>query len=160
VFDKLRETRRQLSNSAAFAAPPASGGNLLEQILGGTPGRPPEPTPMPGGGDWNAFLQKIVAPYTVANADPRQAELVAAVDAAISALMRAILHHPDVQALEGAWRSLFFLVRRLDTDSQLKLYLLDISRTELAADLTATDDLHTTGIYRLLVDETVGKPGG
>ena len=38
------------------------------------------------------------------------------------------------QALEAAWRGLYFLVKRLDTDGGLKLFLLDVSRDELAAD--------------------------
>src|SRR5262249_51016732 len=61
--------------------------------------------------------------------------------------------------LEAAWRCLFFLVRRLDTDGQLKLFLLDVSRDELTEDLGAVDDLGSAGIHRLLVEQTVGIPG-
>jgi type VI secretion system protein ImpC len=86
--------------------------------------------------------------------------LVAAVDTAIAELMRAILHHPDFQAIEAAWRALYFLVSRLETDEQLKLYLLDISKAELAADLSEAEDLRLTSLYRLLVEETVETPGG
>jgi type VI secretion system ImpC/EvpB family protein len=44
-------------------------------------------------------------------------------------------------------------VSQLETDENLKLCLLDISKAELAADLSATDDISTTGIYKLLVKE-------
>ena len=43
--------------------------------------------------------------------------------------------------VEAAWRAVYFLVRRLDTDSGLKLCLLDVSKEELAADLAAVKDL-------------------
>jgi type VI secretion system protein ImpC len=73
--------------------------------------------------------------------------------------MRAILHHPEFQALEAAWRAVFQLVRAVETGSQLQLYLLDISKAELAADLSATDDLRQSGTWRILVEETVETGG-
>jgi type VI secretion system protein ImpC len=71
-----------------------------------------------------------------------------------------MLHHPDFQALEAAWRGLDFLVSRLETGARLKLYVLDLSKSELAADLNDTYDLRNTGLYRLLVEQTVGTAGG
>jgi type VI secretion system protein ImpC len=81
------------------------------------------------------------------------------VDQATSGLMRALMHHADFQALEAAWRAVFFLVRRVETDAQLKIYLLDVSKTELIADLASLHDLSQAGIYKLLVEKTVGAPG-
>jgi type VI secretion system protein ImpC len=188
IFQKLRETRQNLSDSATFAKtaselrlvtkPPLSekapqavarqvssadirsvvSGNLLDEMVEATEGRaethPPQRTD-----EWAALLKEIVAPHVVAKADPRQAELVSLLDKATSAQMAALLHSPDFQALEAAWRAVFLLVRRVETDSQLKLFLLDISKQELAADLRAGTDLSSTAIYQLLVQQTVGTPG-
>jgi type VI secretion system protein ImpC len=185
IFEKLRTTRRKLQNQSTFAeaadevrkwarpqatpesppsqptpaAPPPTGSALLEQILGDT-STVQRPTRGPAELDLDSYLRAIVAPYAVAKADPRQAEFLAAVDEAMAGLLRAVLHHPTFQGLEAAWRSLYLLVRRLDTDTDLKLHVLDISRDELAADLTGADDLSQTGTYRLLVEQTVGRPGG
>lgn len=106
-----------------------------------------------------SLLKQIVGPHIVQATDPQQDQLIAAVDTATSKLMRAILHHPDFQALESAWRSLDFLVRHLETDEQLRLFVFDITKQQLAIDLASTDDLHTTGLYRLLVEQaaTVGS---
>ena len=71
-----------------------------------------------------------------------------------------MLHHPDFQALESAWRGLDFLVSRLETDARLKLFVLDLSKSELAADLNDTNDLRSTGLYKLMVEQTVGTAGG
>src|SRR5207244_7572537 len=109
--------------------------------------------------DFQAVLRDIVAPFVEPKPDPQRPELVAQVDQAISGQMRALLHHPAFQALEAAWRGLFFLVRRLPTDAKLKLYLLDVSKAELAADLGAADDLSASGVYKLLVEQTVKTPG-
>lgn len=69
--------------------------------------------------------------------------------------MRDILHHADFQAIESAWRSLHFLVTRLETDSSLKIKILDITKQELQADL-AVDDVSSSAIYKLFCDPTEG----
>lgn len=106
-----------------------------------------------------SFARRAAEPYLVPGADPRQPELVAKVDNAISDTMRALLHYRDFQALEAAWRAIDLLVRRVETGAALKLYLIDVSKAELARDLLATDDLTSTGAYEMLVKKTVGTPG-
>jgi type VI secretion system protein ImpC len=189
IFQKLRETRQKLNDPATFAktaselglvgkqpsaqkAPQAAAhqvskadiqrlvsGSLLEETIEATEGRAAEEYPSRRADEWTALLNKIVAPHVVAKADPRQAELVALIDKATSAQMVALLHAPDFQALEAAWRAVFFLVRNIETDSQLKLFLIDVSKQELAGDLLAAGDLSSTGIYKLLVEKTVGTLG-
>lgn len=97
------------------------------------------------------LIQSVVAPYVVPAADPRQEELVAAVDVALSDAMRGILHHPDFQSVESTWRSIDLLTRRLETGATLEIVLFDISAAEFAADLSATNELTSTGLYQLLV---------
>lgn len=101
----------------------------------------------------DALLRQVVAPHVVPAKDPKQDVLVAAVDAAISDMMRRVLHHPDFQATEGLWRSIDFLVRRLETGVNLKLVLYDLTAEELAADLSAASNLQDTGLYQLLVEQ-------
>lgn len=74
-------------------------------------------------------------------------------------LMRNILEDGAFRALEGAWRGVDFLLRRMDVDGPLTLHLVDISPEELRADLLAGDDLGTSGLHKLLVEKTVGTPG-
>ena len=115
---------------------------------------PSAPVLAPGGGE-NAIgrlLRQAVGPHIVAAIDPRQPAAIAAVDAALADTMRGVLHHPDFQALEAAWRSADFLVRRLETDECLQVVLYDVSAAELAADLTRGDALEESGLYRMLVE--------
>jgi type VI secretion system protein ImpC len=105
------------------------------------------------------FLKDITEPHLIAKTHPRQAELTASVNEVAGEMMRRILHHPDFQALESLWRGLYFLVRRLDTDENLKIYLLDVSKEELAADLMSSEDLSKTDIYKILSGEA-GKTLG
>lgn len=99
------------------------------------------------------LIKQVVGPYIQAEADPRQEQLVAAVDEAMSGALRNILHHPDFQAHEALWRCVELLVRRLETDTQLQIVLYDVTAEELAADLSSSGNLVDSGVYKLLVEE-------
>lgn len=91
----------------------------------------------------------------VISRDPRQGEMVAAIDEAITLQMRSLLHHPQFQALESTWRAVHFMVKRIPSDEPLKLYLLDVSRDELAGDLDV-DDVTQSQLYKLCCDASMG----
>jgi type VI secretion system protein ImpC len=94
-------------------------------------------------------------------ANPQKEALVTSVDQALSDAMRAVLHHADFQALESLWRGTDFVLRRLETGPSLQVHLIDISAEELAADLSAHDDLSDCALYKMLVDNpSQDKTGG
>ena len=131
---------------------PSEGGlNDFARLVGGSGGNA---APAPGEVETpiSRLLREIVGPHVVAEKDPRQPAMVAAVDAALSEAMRSVLHHPDFLALEAAWRSVDFLIRRLETGEQLQVVLYDITAEEIAADLSCVDALEETGLYRMLVE--------
>jgi type VI secretion system protein ImpC len=143
---------------ASAAADPAAPGtdNLLDQILQ----QPAQPSGDDAGQDeWNRFIDEIVAPYREPRSDDRQPELIRCVDEATQATMTAVLHHPSFRELESAWRALHLLVHRLETDERLKIFVVDVSKRELTDDLLASEDLRSTGIHRLLVQQSVETPG-
>jgi type VI secretion system protein ImpC len=153
AFDTFRDLRERLDDPSTFrsaakellgelpppAPKPASGAGLLEQMLGGAAAAAPQRERPKD--DLQAFIQKAVQPYLVSAPDPRAPELIARVDAAGSALMRSILHDPKFRALEAAWRSVRFLLERLETGPDLKIYLYDLTKEELAAETAAVYDL-------------------
>jgi type VI secretion system protein ImpC len=79
-----------------------------------------------------------MAPHVLPDVSREQGSLRAAVDATLTALMRTVLQHPAFQALEAAWRGIDRLVRELELGETLQLQVLDISRAEIEADITAT----------------------
>jgi type VI secretion system protein ImpC len=105
------------------------------------------------------LIHEIVKPYIVPEPNPQQAELVAQIDRTISGQMSSLLHHPDFKELESSWRSLHFLVNQIQTDENLKLYVGDISKAELKADLSSASHTQSSGIYRLLVEQNTGTQG-
>lgn len=99
------------------------------------------------------LLKRAVGPHVVKAKDPRQDQLVAAVDSALATTMRLVLHHPDFQCVEALWRSVDLLVRRLETDEHLQVVLYDVTAEELAADLSQADSLEESGLYKLLIEQ-------
>jgi type VI secretion system protein ImpC len=186
IFQALRDTREALKDPKTLAALakqlhggdvpqdepprdparsleamiPPTGGGLLDQVLEVTESKAPNAETSSPSSEWDRFLRGLVSAHFEPDTLPQQREMVEATDAAAGELMRRIMHHPDFLALEAAWRGLQFLVSRLETDEYLTLYLLDVSKVELAGDLLATDDLRTTEFYRLFVEQSVETPGG
>ncbi|MHC4494336.1 MAG: type VI secretion system contractile sheath domain-containing protein [Planctomycetota bacterium] len=129
----------------------------IERLLGKPASR--EQAGTSGSVNMESLIHKIVKPYIVPAPDPQQAEIIAQVDRALGNQMRTILHHPDFQELEAAWRMLHFLVSHVETDEALRIYAIDVTKAELAADLVSAGALQSTGAYRLLVEQSVGMPG-
>lgn len=102
------------------------------------------------------FVSKIVSPHLIQIDENEQSKLISAVDETISELMRTILHHPKFQTLESAWRGLYFLVRRIETDIDLKIFITDVTKQELSDNLKSVSSLADSFLYRQL---TVGNLG-
>ncbi len=109
--------------------------------------------------DTQAFIATLVAGYSVPEAAPEQKNMVQLVEDALSAGLRAVLRHPAFQGLEAAWRGVEFLTSRLNTDEDLKICILDISRDELYADLSGSPAIQKTGIYQVLVEQPQSAGG-
>jgi type VI secretion system protein ImpC len=88
--------------------------------------------------------------------------MIAAIDQKMSAQINAIVHHPDFQQLEAAWRGLHHLVNNTETDEMLKIRVMNISKKEVHKTLrkfkgTAWDQ---SPIFKKLYEEEFGQLGG
>lgn len=132
---------------------------LLDSILSTPKGGAPAPRLDPSD-ELGGLISEIVRPHLVAVDEDQQKDLVSAVDQATSELMRKILHDHAFQALEAAWRGLYFLVRRADTGTELKIYILDIPKDELADNLKSVSELSDSRLFEILIRDTIDTPGG
>ena len=145
------EARPSMPTAVSLAS-----GSLLEEMIEQTEATAQNRAPAED--ELQKFVRRVTEPHVVAGTDSRQTEILELIDRALGAEMGALLHVPDFQALEAAWRAVFLLVRKIDTDEMLKIYLVDLSEDELRADLKSSD-LRSTWTYRLLVDNTISFPG-
>ena len=152
------ESENKAQNTSNESSPTVSG-NLLDQILS-EPRENFAQSKKNDNSELGQFISKIVSPFLINVDETEQSKLVAAVDIATSDLMRTILHHPQFQALESAWRGLYFLVRRVETDIDLKIFILAVSQTELADNLKQINSLTDSFLYLQLIAETQETLGG
>src|SRR5882724_9149567 len=61
--------------------------------------------------------------------------MIAQLDHKLSEQVNTILHNPDFQQLESAWRGLHHLVNNTETDEMLKIRVLNISKKDLSRTL-------------------------
>ncbi|MET1415350.1 type VI secretion system contractile sheath large subunit [Roseibium sp. HPY-6] len=59
-------------------------------------------------------------------------EMIAKLDEKLTSQVNEIIHAPQFQKLESAWRGIDYLVHNSETDASLKLQFLNISKKELA----------------------------
>jgi type VI secretion system protein ImpC len=128
---------------APRGAAPASAAEDDTATLSRLLGRAPSPAERSPTGAAESAVDRLVrdavAPYIVAGPDPRQADVVSALEAAVGAALRVILRQPALQVLEARWRSLRRLVFGIEAEGPVTIHLLDVAPDEWAADLAAGD---------------------
>jgi len=88
--------------------------------------------------------------------------IVAEIDRKLAEQINLIMHNPQFQALESAWRGLHYLVNNTETDEMLKIKVFNISKKELAKNLkkfkgTAWDQ---SPIFKKVYETEYGQLGG
>jgi len=112
---------------------------------------------------------QTLAQQALANTALRSTDAVRTIEAMIAALdkrlteqVNKIIHHEDFQKLESAWRGLHYLVNNTETDEQLKIRVMNVSKQDLGKTLkrykgTAWDQ---SPLFKKLYEEEYGQFGG
>jgi len=87
-------------------------------------------------------------------------EMIAEIDKKLSLQVDAVLHHPAVQKLESAWRSLKFLVDRTDFRENIRIEILNVSKDELLEDFEDAPEVPKSGLYKTVYTAEYGQFGG
>jgi len=95
---------------------------------------------------------------------------VARVDQLLAEQVNEILHAPEFQALEAAWRGLHYLwsVRSQlsseqgfdDRQAQVEIRVLDVSKRELMRDFDKAPEFDQNALFWKVYEEEFGMPGG
>jgi type VI secretion system protein ImpC len=136
--------------AAAIARAPSSG-SLLDQILEEQDPEPEAPVSLRDAEDLAGFIKRASKGHLAEPPDASKQQRTAQREALASDLLRSMLHHPRMQAIEAAWRAAFMLIRGLDPDSTLQVYILDITLPELVSEMTAVQkELRRRGPWALI----------
>jgi len=88
--------------------------------------------------------------------------IIAEIDTKLTQQLNQILHHDDFKKIEGAWRGLSYLVNNTETDENLKIRVMNVSKKDVAKTLkrfkgTAWDQ---SPLFKKLYEDEYGMPGG
>ncbi len=88
--------------------------------------------------------------------------IIAEIDRKLSEQLNHILHHPDFQQLESAWRGLHYLVSNTETDEMLKIKAFNISKKDLHKTLKKFKGANwdQSPIFKRIYEEEYGQFGG
>lgn len=110
----------------------------------------------------SAFIEELLKPHN--EHEPVKKALVdrmiAEIDGKLSRQMDEILHHPQFQSLESAWRGLKLLVDRTDFRENIKLEVLNASKEDLLEDFEDSPEVVQSGLYKHIYTAEYGQFGG
>src|SRR5438445_1000713 len=85
---------------------------------------------------------------------------IAQIDHLLSIQLNEILHHASFQKLEGSWRGLRYLLDQSETNDQLKIKVLNVSKKELLRDLQRAPEFDQSALFKKVYEEEFGIFGG
>src|SRR6187431_1283368 len=88
--------------------------------------------------------------------------IIAQLDKKLTEQINQILHHEDFQKLEGAWRGLHYLVNNTETDEQLKIRVMNITKVDLGKTLKRYKGTNwdQSPIFKKIYEAEYGQFGG
>ncbi|HCH2420332.1 TPA: type VI secretion system contractile sheath large subunit [Vibrio parahaemolyticus] len=87
-------------------------------------------------------------------------EAINLLDRQISEQLSEVMHHPELQKLEGSWRGLNYLVMNSETSSTLKIRMISITKKELHKDLSKAVEFDQSQIFKKVYESEFGSAGG
>lgn len=88
--------------------------------------------------------------------------IIAGLDEKLSQQINEILHAPEFQEVEGAWRGLHYLVFNSETDAMLKIRVMNVSKDELYSHLRQYPSAawDQSPLFKKIYEEEFGQLGG
>jgi type VI secretion system protein ImpC len=85
---------------------------------------------------------------------------IAEIDRLLSLQLSEIMHHPDLQKLEGTWRGLKYLLNQTETSTSLKIKVFNVKKNELLKDLQKAPEFDQSALFKKVYEEEYGVFGG
>jgi len=150
-------TEQQKDGQAEFGE-----GSLIDQILSETKLAPSDEGYAIAKRGIGAFVAEILAPNRSGERVDKVIvdQMIAEVDKRLSAQVNEILHHPQVQSLESAWRGLKYMIDKVDFRENIRVELLNCSKEDLLQDFEDSPEIVKSGLYRSVYSNEYGTFGG
>jgi len=152
----------QPEQQAQGAAPDAAAeGSLLDEIVKETKIKPADEGYDKVSEGVNYLLKEMFKSSTKQKLEPKVVDaMIAELDKKLSLQLDEVLHHPEVQKLESAWRGLKLVVDRTNFRENIKIELLNVSKDDLKTDFEDSPEIVKSGLYKHVYTAEYGTFGG
>ena len=150
------------STPAAGVAPAAAGPSLIDQLLATSNVKPGDAAYAVTKEGLQSFVASLLEPayatdrVTAALAD----EMIADLDKKLGMQVDQILHNPELQKLESAWRGMMFLVKNTNFRENIKIGFMNATKDDLLSDFQDSPDITKSGLYKTAYSSEYGQFGG
>ncbi len=93
-------------------------------------------------------------------ASDRMSDKISLIDNQLTQQINLVMHEPAFQTLESTWRGLHFLVMNTETNTQLKLRIMNVSKNDLLKDLQKAVEFDQSALFKKVYEEEFGTYGG
>jgi type VI secretion system protein ImpC len=150
------------TQAAAEASHQAEDTSILDRIIAETRLTPDDEAYGIARRGVSAFIAELLKPQNEKKPVKKAMvdRMIAEIDAKLSKQMDEILHQPEFQALESAWRGLQILVDRTDFRENIKLEMINASKQDLLEDFEDSPEVVQSGLYKHVYTAEYGQFGG
>ena len=136
--------------------------SVLDQIIETTKVKPGDESYTIAKRGLEAFIRQLARPELAGTRVHQSVvnHMIAELDTRMSAQIDEILHHPELQKLESAWRGLKLLVDRTDFRENIKIELFNVSKEDLLNDFEDSPEVAKSGLYKQIYTAEYGQFGG
>lgn len=93
-------------------------------------------------------------------AGDRMNDKISQIDNQLTRQINLVMHEPQFQQLESTWRGLHFLVMNTETNSKLKIRVMNVSKADLLKDLQKAVEFDQSALFKKVYEEEFGTYGG
>jgi len=88
--------------------------------------------------------------------------IISNIDQKLTEQINLIIHHPEFQKLESAWRGLSYLVSNTETDEKLKIRFMDLSKDDLRKTMKRFKGVawDQSPLFKKIYEQEYGQLGG
>ena len=158
MADEVKET--QAAPAAAEQAP--TGASLIDELVEATRVKPSDEAFAITKQGLRAFISDLLEPQRATEKVSQASvdRMIAELDQRLCKQVDEILHDPDVQKLESAWRSLKFLIDRTDFRENNRIEIMSVTKEKLLEDFEDAPEITKSGLYKTVYTAEFGQFGG
>jgi len=147
---------------ASGAKTTTQGGSLLDELLSEAKVTPEQETYAIARAGVESFITEVLSSSDKYRKIDKAAVdvMIAEIDERLSKQINSIMHHKQFQKLESAWRGLKYLIDNVNFRENVRVEVLNVSKSDLLDDFEDSPEIPKSGLYRTVYSAEYGTFGG